>query len=214
MLRSSWVSIIRLGGAGREETAYLVACEAKKEGGVPETAFVVDAADFPDALSAGSLSAWRGVPILLNAAGSLDGWTQRFLEENNIQDVIVVGGPGSVPEGVVGQLRALPHDPAVARWSGADRYETSKEVFDKAIAKWNLTPALIGLASGDSFPDALVGGAAVGNRGGLLAITDPDALSATAEGLISTYKDIISGVEIFGGTGTIRVADEVWGLLA
>jgi hypothetical protein len=87
-------------------------------------------------------------------------------------------------------------------------------VLNKAIAKWSLTPTVIGLASGDGFPDALVGGAAVGNRGGLLAITGPDALSVAASDLISTYKDSISGVEIFGGTGTIRVAPEVRRLLA
>jgi putative cell wall-binding protein len=207
-------SVVRLGGAGREETAYEIANAAKEMRGVPSVAFIADAANFPDALSAGSLSAGQGVPILLTATGSLDEWTQRFLEENDISDIIIVGGPGSVSETVATQLRALSHNPAVTRWSGSDRYATSADVLTKAIAKWNLTPAIIGLASGEGFPDALVGGAAVGNRGGLLAITDPDTLSAAAEGVISTYKDGISDVEIFGGTGTIRVADKVQGLLA
>jgi putative cell wall-binding protein len=207
-------SVTRLGGAGREETAYLIACEACVRGGVPVTAFVANAADFPDALSAGSLAASQGVPILLTATGELDEWTRRFLEKNNIRDVVIVGGAGSVSEGVAGQLRTLPHSPSVTRWWGTGRYETSADVLDKAIAKWSLTPAIIGLASGDDFPDALVGGAAVGNRGGLLAITDPHTLSVAAEGLISTYGDNISGVEIFGGTGTIRVANEVRELLS
>jgi uncharacterized repeat protein (TIGR02543 family) len=206
--------VIRLGGAGREETAYLIANEAKTRGGAPTTAFIADAANFPDALSAGSLSAAQGVPILLTATGSLDGWAQRFLTENGISDIIIVGGPGSVSEGVAGQLRALSHAPAVVRWSGSDRYATSKAVLDNAIAKWGISPSVVGLASGDGFPDALVGGAAVGNRGGLLAITDPDALSDGAIAAISDHKDILTDVEIFGGTGTIRVADEVQGLLA
>jgi putative cell wall-binding protein len=207
-------AVVRLGGAGREETAYEIAKAAKEMGSAPTTAFVADAANFPDALSAGSLSAGQGVPILLTATGSLDEWTQRFLEENDISDIIIVGGSGSVSETVATQLRALSHNPTVTRWSGSDRYATSADVLTKAIAKWNLTPTIIGLASGEGFPDALVGGAAVGNRGGLLAITDPDTLSAAAEGVISTYKDGISDVEIFGGTGTIRIADKVQGLLA
>jgi Leucine-rich repeat (LRR) protein/putative cell wall-binding protein len=206
--------VVRLGGAGREETAYEIANAAKEMRGAPTTVFIADAANFPDALSAGSLSAGQGVPILLTATGSLDEWTQRYLEENDISDIIIVGGPGSVSETVATQLRALSHNPAVARWSGSDRYATSADVLTKAIAKWNLTPTIIGLASGEGFPDALVGGAAVGNRGGLLAITDPDTLSAAAEGVIATYKDGISDVEIFGGTGTIRIADKVQGLLA
>jgi putative cell wall-binding protein len=207
-------SVTRLGGVGREETAYQIAIEAKNKGGIPATVFVANAADFPDALSAGSLSAGQGVPILLTATGSLDEWARRFLEENGISDAIIVGGSGSVSATVATQLRALPHNPTVTRWSGDDRYATSKDVLEKAIAKWNLTPTVIGLASGDGFPDALVGGAAVGNRGGLLAITGPDALSAAAEGLISTYKGIIFGVEIFGGTGTVRVVGEVQLLLS
>jgi hypothetical protein len=154
------------------------------------------------------------VPILLTATGELDGWASRFLTENNISDVIIVGGPGSVSEGVAGQLRALSHAPVVVRWSGSDRYATSKAVLDNAIAKWGITPTVVGLASGDGFPDALVGGAAVGNRGGLLAITDPDALSDGAIAAISAHKDTLTDVEIFGGTGTIRVADEVQALLA
>jgi hypothetical protein len=87
-------------------------------------------------------------------------------------------------------------------------------VLDNAIVKWGLTPTVIGLASGDGFPDALVGGAAVGNRGGLLAITDPDALSDGAAAAISAHKDTLTDVEIFGGTGTIRVTAEVQRLLA
>jgi putative cell wall-binding protein len=207
-------TVTRLGGAERTETAYLIACEAVAQGGVPSAAFVVDAGNFPDALSAGSLSAGCSVPILLTDTGSLDGWTQRFLIENAIRDIIIVGGTGSVSERVAGQLMALSHTPAITRWSGTDRYETSKAVLDSAIAKWGISPSVIGLASGEDFPDALVGGAAIGCRGGLLAITDPDELSAGASTVIAAYKDTtLIDVEIFGGPGTIRVRDAVQALL-
>jgi uncharacterized repeat protein (TIGR02543 family) len=207
-------SVIRLGGAGRTETAYLIACEARKLGGIPASAFVVHAGNFPDALSAGSLAAGQGVPILLTDTGTLDGWTQQFLTENGIADIIIVGGPGSVSEGVAGQLRGLPSNPAVARWSGSDRYATSKAVLDQAIIKWGVVPSILGLASGEGFPDALVGGAVIGNRGGLLAITDPDTLSAAAVTVLTIYKTDLEAVEIFGGTGTIRIKADVQVLFA
>jgi putative cell wall-binding protein len=208
-------SVTRLGGAGREETAYLIASKAKELGGTPATAFVAHSGNFPDALSAGSLSAGQRVPILLTPSGALDSWAQRFLEESGVADIIIVGGTGSVSEAAADQLRALPHKPSVARWSGPGRYETAAAVLNNATAKWGIAPTVIGLASGEGFPDALVGGAAVGNRGGLLAITDPDTLSAAAAGAITTYKDTtLTSVEIFGGPGTIRVANAVQGLLA
>jgi putative cell wall-binding protein len=206
-------SVTRLGGEGREETAYLIAREAAAQRGAPSTAFVVDAKNFPDALSAGSLAASQGAPILLTGTGTLDFWAQRFLEESAIGDIVVVGGPGSVPAQVEEQLRALSHAPAVTRWSGTDRYETSADALNKGIAKWGINPTVIGLASGDGFPDALVGGAAIGGRGGLLAITDPDELSVAATSLINTYKGAINGIEIFGGPGTIRVQGAVQTLL-
>jgi putative cell wall-binding protein len=206
-------SVTRLGGEGREETAYLIACEAAARRGAPSTAFVADAKNFPDALSAGSLAASQGAPILLTGTGTLDFWAQRFLEESAIGDIVVVGGPGSVPAQVEEQLRSLSHGPAVTRWSGTDRYETSADALNKGIAKWGINPTVIGLASGDDFPDALVGGAAIGGRGGLLAITDPDELSVAAVSLINTYKGAINGVEIFGGPGTIRVQGAVQTLL-
>jgi putative cell wall-binding protein len=206
-------SVIRLGGTGREETAYLIAEAAKTLGGVPTTAFVAHSGNFPDALSAGSLSASQHVPILLTSAETLDGWAQRFLEECGVKDIIVVGGAGSVSENVENQLRALPHGPSVVRWSGPGRYETAEAVLNGAIAKWSVTPSVIGLASGEDFPDALVGGASVGNRGGLLAITEPDVLSNAAAETISAYKDSVLDVEIFGGTGTIRVRSAAQWLL-
>jgi uncharacterized repeat protein (TIGR02543 family) len=206
-------SVTRLGGQGREETAYLIANAAKDLGGVPTSAFVAHSGNFPDALSAGSLSAGQGVPILLTPTGALDSWAKRFLDENGVRDIIIVGGTGSVSEAAADQLSALPSAPAVTRWSGPGRYETAEEVLKRAIAKWNITPTVIGLASGEDFPDALVGGAAVGNRGGLLAITEPDVLSPAATGIISTYKATISDVEIFGGPGTIRVKSAAQALL-
>jgi putative cell wall-binding protein len=211
---SSVTSVTRLGGEGREETAYLIANAARDIRGTPTTAFVVNAADFPDALSAGSLSAGRGVPILLTATDDLDGWVWRFLIDNNVKDVIIVGGPGSVSDDVKRKLEALSPGPVVSRWAGSDRYATAAEVLDQASAKWGLNPTVIGLASGEGFPDALVGGAAVGNRGGLLSITDPDALSAASSKAITTHQDALSDIEIFGGNGTIRIADEVQALLA
>jgi putative cell wall-binding protein len=206
-------SVVRLGGEGRAETAYKIATEAKNEAGVPTSAFVVDAANFPDALSAGSLAAGQKVPILLTDKGNLDGWTRQFLMENNIKDIIIVGGVGSVSTQVETELRQLSYAPLVSRWAGDDRFATSKDVLVKASARWNLAPRVVGLASGWVFPDALVGGASIGNRGGFLAITDPDTLSDVAQSVITTHRASLFDIEIFGGTGTIRVKDKVQALL-
>jgi hypothetical protein len=87
-------------------------------------------------------------------------------------------------------------------------------VVDKATVKWRLSPDIIGIASGDNFPDALVGGAAMGNRGGILVISPPKTLSDAARTVISANKTTIQDVEIFGGTNVIDVGETVRGLLS
>jgi putative cell wall-binding protein len=161
----------------------------------------------------GSLSASLHVPILLTDKDTLSPETQKYLIDNNIKDIIVIGGPPAVSEKVVTQLKGLSTKPTVLRWSGPDRYATAQDVITKATAKWNLKPTSVGIALGDNFPDALVGGAAIGNRGGILVISPSKTLSDAARTLISANKTTIQGVEIFGGTNVIDVRGAVSGLL-
>jgi uncharacterized repeat protein (TIGR02543 family) len=207
-------TVIRLAGAIRTQTAVAIANEAKRIGGTPQTAFVVYDSNYPDALSVGSLSASRHVPILLTEKETLSFETQKYLLDNNIKDIIVIGGPPAVSDRVVTQLKGLSTKPTVVRWSGSDRYATAKDVIDKATAKWNLKPTAIGIALGDNFPDALVGGAAMGNRGGILVISPTKTLSDAARNVIAANKTSIQGIEVFGGTNVIDVRMALSGLLS
>jgi putative cell wall-binding protein len=204
----------RIGGATRIQTAVDIATETKAVSRTPQTAFVVYAGNYPDALSVGSLSASLHIPILLTEKDSLPQEARKFLEDNVIKDIIVIGGTPVISETVITQLKGLTSKPTVTRWSGTDRYLTAKDVITKATAKWNLKPTAIGIASGDNFPDALVGGAAMGNRGGILVISPPKTLSDAARTLISTNKTTIQDIEIFGGTNVIDVRATVQQLLS
>jgi putative cell wall-binding protein len=153
------------------------------------------------------------VRILLTGTKSLDSYTKRYLQDNAIKDVIIIGSEKVISNNVITQIKNLTQKPNVTRWSGGDRYATAQDVLKKATTKWGLTPSIIGLASGSNFPDALVGGAAIGNRGGVLVITDPDKLSAHAKTAITAHKSRLTDVEIFGSTKAIRVEAEVRGLL-
>jgi putative cell wall-binding protein len=207
-------TVTRLAGNVRTQTAVAIANEAKRIEGTPQTAFVVYASNYPDALSVGSLSASRHVPILLTDKDTLSPETQKYLIDNAIKDIIVIGGSPAVSDKVVTQLKGLSTKPAVVRWSGPDRYATAKDVVDKATTKWKIAPTSVGIALGDNFPDALVGGAAMGNRDGILVISPPKTLSDAARTVITTNKTTIQGVEIFGGTNVIDVKSAVQGLLS
>jgi uncharacterized repeat protein (TIGR02543 family) len=205
--------IKRLGGTTRIQTAVDIATEAKTIEGTPRVAFVVYAGNYPDALSVGSLSAGLHIPILLTEKDTLSQEVRKFLEDNAVGDIIVIGGTPVVSDAVITQLKGLSSKPTVSRWSGTDRYATAKDVIDKATVKWGLRPTVIGIASGDNFPDALVGGASIGNKGGVLVISSPDKLSAATQTLITAHRDRLVDIEIFGSTAAIRVKEKVQTLL-
>jgi putative cell wall-binding protein len=65
---------------------------------------------------------------------------------------------------------------SVRRLAGPDRYETAARIAAELPA--NVTPAYV--ASGQAFPDALVGAALAGRRGVPLVLTPPDRVRIPA----------------------------------
>jgi putative cell wall-binding protein len=101
--------------------------------------------------------------------------------------VYAVGGP------------AVAADPAATALSGADRYETAAAV---AIALFS-GPTSVGVASGETFADALSGGAFEAHHGGPLLLTTATALPTPTSGYLSVGKSTIVNVTIFGGTSAV-----------
>lgn len=126
----------RLAGASRESTAAAVAQEvvARHGGGaLPfDTAVLVTAAEWPDAVLAGQLGAWWGFPILLTPADSLHPATADALATLGVARLLVVGGRGAVAEEVVAHVLDRVPDLVVERLAGADRVGTGI-----AVAGWH-----------------------------------------------------------------------------
>ncbi|MDR1088547.1 MAG: S8 family serine peptidase [Coriobacteriales bacterium] len=204
-------SLVRLGGSDRFETAYLIANERLRIAGKPSTVFVTNGYSFADALSVGSLSACYGVPILPTTAGELSSYARRFIEDNRITDVVVIGGTSVVSDNTLNQIHGLNTYPSVSRWFGPDRYATALDVVSKSLAKWKVQPSSVGIATGEQFPDALVGGAAMGNRNGILVISPPTTLSDAAGNALTSclQRNALNEVTVFGGTRSIDVMTNV-----
>ncbi|NAZ84420.1 hypothetical protein GTR02_21705, partial [Kineococcus sp. R8] len=88
----------------------------------------------------------------------------------------------------------------------SDRYDTSRLVAAAFTASGDATPVtVVGLATGQNWPDALVGAAAVGNLGGPLVLTTPDVLRPTAATAVTGLAGagaLRSGL-VFGGRDTL-----------
>lgn len=72
-----------------------------------DTVVLVDGTNYPDALASGTVATMNNGAILLTEPGKLNEDTKAFIQENNIQNVIIVGGEKSVSKNVENELKGL-----------------------------------------------------------------------------------------------------------
>ncbi|MEO7016575.1 MAG: cell wall-binding repeat-containing protein, partial [Leifsonia sp.] len=188
--------VTRASGADRFDTAVLVSKAAYPSGNVPYVS-VASGLDFPDALGAAPAAAKDGGPLLLVMPDSIPAGVVAEIQRLNPQHIRVVGGPGAISDAVYTQLAGL--TPNIARYSGADRYESSRNLVS---SEWT-SASQVFLATGANFPDALSAGAAAGSLGMPVILVDgsADTLDAPTAQLISNLG--AAQVTIVGGLGAV-----------
>ena len=157
--------VSRIGGADRYATAAAVS-RATFAPGVA-TAYVATGLAFPDALVGGAAAARAGSPVLLTKPGGLPASTEAELRRLAPGRIVVLGGSSAVSDGVVTRLRTIATSGTVTRLAGADRYATAVAI--SAASFPTNVPALF-VATGQSFPDALVAVPAAAKTGAALLL--------------------------------------------
>ena len=179
----------RLAGITRELTAVAVATELERfldenEFARPPVAIVATARNWPDAVSAGALGAWFGMPVLVTAPDALHASVRDFLSAREWLGVYVVGGTAALSDGVLVAVRdAAGVDRSdVERLAGVDRSGTMVAVsseFERVYADQfeaafghpavpNLVAA-VNLRRADGFAHVLSASALVGAMAGVFA---------------------------------------------
>jgi putative cell wall-binding protein len=166
--------VSRIGGADRYATAAAVSRATFTPG--LATAYVATGLTFPDALVGGAAAARAGSPVLLTQPGGLPPSTEAELRRLAPQRIVVLGGTNAVSDGVVARLRALATTGTVTRLAGADRYATAV-----AVSSASFPSGMAGLfvATGQSFPDALVAVPAAARTGAALLLVPGSSVPAT-----------------------------------
>ncbi len=195
---------IRIAGDDRYETAALVALEiAESQGGdFSHHAFIARGDSFPDALSASPLAYASASPILLTKPGSLPASTGTALDELDIESAVVAGGLSAVSATTKTAIDAALADnggTASERWYGDDRYATAVEIAENAVDGGWATWEAVGIATGENYPDALAGGARVGEMGGVVLLTRTNSLPAVTGAALEAHADDVLFVDVFGG---------------
>lgn len=206
------LSVVRLGGRTRFETASLIAEEAVgiMGEGWDGTAFLATGYNWPDALSAGPLSAATGYPIFLGgrADDPITEYTQDAMDDLGVQECYVLGGPDVVSAGGAGGVSATV-------LAGEDRYETAVAIAQFGCDEIGLSMGSLAIATGERYPDALTAGPGQGISGGCLLITPKATTSPAIMDEIEANAGTISMVKFIGGLEAIEqdVRDAIMNLL-
>jgi putative cell wall-binding protein len=203
-LKGLGLTVIRLGGANRYETARLVADETIKILGSSYQghAFVATGLNFPDATGAAPVAAALGRPILLAnvSAGTVS-------RPPAVKKVAILGSVAAVPSSIESALKTTLGSANVTRLSGANRYDTAAMAAQLGVnagMRWDGT----GLATGLNFPDALSGGAMLGKFNSVMLLTRPDTLAGEARTKLYNNRAAIDTLFIFGDTNAVSAAVE------
>ena len=143
-------TVERIGGPDRYDTAILVGNQVRALTASKTEAILVDGTNFPDAIAMTSMGVEQNMPILLTKPGQLPASTAKTIEDWKLTKVTIGGGSKSVSGEVEKEVRKYAE---VNRIAGADRYETSVLIAEQVYVK----PKHVVIASGEVFPDAIVG---------------------------------------------------------
>ncbi len=181
--------VSRHAGATRYDTAAAVAAQLP----APTSAVVASGLSFPDALAAAPAAAQHGQPILLTAPDRLPDATRRALQ--GLDQVTVVGGTAVVSPEVVREVDTAAG--TVRTLAGTDRYTTAVRI----LRAYELDTSTVGVASGETFPDALVGALDAARRGTGLLLTPGHTLAQPTRAALQDLAP--SAIRVYGGSAAV-----------
>ena len=133
-LRSLGITVQRIAGIGREDTAVRASAVVQQlkslAGDIPTRswAFVTSGRDYADAVTAGQMAAYYGIPTLVTNPEALHPTTAEELRRLDPDRVVVVGGEVAVSAATMQQIADLGFP--TSRAGGATRIDTALAVFD------------------------------------------------------------------------------------
>ncbi|KGN30444.1 hypothetical protein N802_07300 [Knoellia sinensis KCTC 19936] len=184
------------------QTRYLTPVEISKvhfpngtfEDGAPvDIVTVASGTNFPDALAGGPFAAGLGPLLLVPASGTIPAGVVAEINRLSPEGIVILGGLGAVNAGVEAQLANLA---PVARIAGGSRYDTAAQIAQQTSIDLGGATDVV-LSSGEGFADALGGGAAAANLGGVLMLTRNATLpTETRDALVEIAP---TNIQILGG---------------
>jgi putative cell wall-binding protein len=166
-----------------------------------DTVYIATGQNFPDALAAGPAAGHENAPVLYVKKDSVPQATINELNRLKPETIIVTGGTAVVSTKVYNQLASYATN--IARRSGPDRYATAAAI-SKSI--FPTSTDVVYVASGATYPGALVAGPAAIKDGAPLLLVKPDVLPTQTRNELVRLNP--QSIILVGGTLTVSSSVE------
>jgi putative cell wall-binding protein/uncharacterized protein YkwD len=187
------IEVERAAGRDRYATAADIASAMFPDA---DTVYIATGENFPDALASGPAAGHVSAPVLYVKKNSIPRATINELNRLKPESIIVTGGTAAISDAVYNQLKS--YTESIARHSGSNRYATAAVISRNAFATRTET---VYIATGETYPDALVAGpAAITDQAPLLLVKRNSLPSHTRNELNRLKPETII---IVGGTGNV-----------
>jgi putative cell wall-binding protein len=204
------LEVERIGGPDRYYVASAIADRVVAYGHAGGRVYIARGNEFADALSLGPLANAGRAPLLLTLPNRLPPSTKATLDKHGFSSGVAAGGVVSISPGVYSQIDARVAD--LIRIDGPDRYYVSARVARYAVGQGIATYRVVGVATGQKFPDALCGGAAIGFQRGVIVLVLKDRIPPPVDSVLLEAVPTNLQVQVLGGPAS--VSNDVWDELA
>jgi hypothetical protein len=184
----------RLQGANRYATSVAIAHEITPH---PRQILVATGDDYPDALGAGAVAATQTDSVVILTPPHADGPDHSDPSVARYFATTMPANPAAYVTGVGGQVAWTQGSWVQVRFkqvAGSDRFQTAADL----LSFFGLGRT-VGLATGNSWADALAGGAVAGSHGGGLVLADRGSVPPAELAAAGAPTEVM----VFGGTAAV-----------
>ncbi|MGH4138395.1 cell wall-binding repeat-containing protein [Clostridium sp.] len=182
----------RLGGKDRYETSVKI---AQKLGALSGEIMITNGNQWSDALSASSIAAKKGIPILLTNKDTLPDSTNTFINARNFSKTYILGDTDLVSDNVESKL------PNPERILGRNQYERNINIIKRF--QNDIDFSNICIATGKKFADALSGSSLATMLSSAIVLVDNSDLQDITTQYASQNLIQVNNVYVFGQQGAV-----------
>lgn len=196
------LSVERIAGRDRYETAVRVALKLEQLKGNPDVLFVATGKNYPDGLSAAPYAGALGAPVLfVKDEDVLPHSVQDWIKDRRLSTIYIFGGIGAVNQNIEAAL--ISYADKVIRFGGIDRYETNYLAAEHFLKNSGFSRNVLFVSTGENFPDSLCSGSpAAGNLSAVILVKPSYYLKPSTLAALNLFGPV-NLIYVAGGEGAV-----------